>query len=69
MGSAGAGGMYQPDDSLSVTPDDFRTLMSVFPTGVAVVTTLGQDGSPQGMTCSALASVTPYPPTLLVCLR
>ncbi|MGH3510976.1 MAG: flavin reductase family protein [Pseudonocardiaceae bacterium] len=52
-----------------MTPDDFRTLMSVFPTGVAVVTTLGQDGSPQGMTCSALASVTPYPPTLLVCLR
>jgi flavin reductase (NADH) len=61
--------MCQPEDPLSVTPDDFRTLMSVFPTGVAVVTTLGQDGSPRGMTCSALASVTPYPPTLLVCLR
>lgn len=61
--------MCQPEGSFSVTPDDFRELMSVFPTGVAVVTTLDQDDSPRGMTCSALASVTLYPPTLLVCLR
>ncbi|NUT50762.1 MAG: flavin reductase family protein [Saccharothrix sp.] len=48
---------------------EFRTLMSHFPTGVAVVTTTGDDGSPRGMTVSSVCSVTLSPPTLLVCLR
>jgi len=49
--------------------DDYRALMSAFPTGVAVVTSMGIDGHPRGLTCSSLASVTVYPPTLLVCLN
>ncbi|MBS2962379.1 flavin reductase family protein [Actinocrinis puniceicyclus] len=49
--------------------DEYRELMSCFPTGVAVVTSLGADGVPRGLTCSALASVTLSPPTLLVCLH
>lgn len=48
---------------------DYRELMSTFPTGVAVVTGLDSDGAPQGMTCSSIASATLLPPTLLVCLR
>lgn len=48
---------------------DFRTLMAGFPTGVAVVTTLGADGVPMGMTCSSVCSVSLEPPTLLVCMR
>ena len=48
---------------------DYRELMSAFPTGVAVVTGLDADGAPQGMTCSSIASATLLPPTLLVCLR
>ncbi|MBP2326933.1 flavin reductase (DIM6/NTAB) family NADH-FMN oxidoreductase RutF [Kibdelosporangium banguiense] len=48
---------------------DYRELMSTFPTGVAVVTGLDADGAPQGMTCSSIASATLLPPTLLVCLR
>ncbi|MEV8438200.1 flavin reductase family protein [Actinosynnema sp. NPDC051121] len=48
---------------------EFRTLMSHFPTGVAVITTTGEDGSPRGMTVSSVCSVTLSPPTLLVCLR
>lgn len=48
--------------------DGFRRLMSCFPTGVAVVTALGADGRPHGMTCTSLSSVTLTPPTLLVCL-
>ncbi|QQQ79084.1 flavin reductase family protein [Saccharothrix sp. 6-C] len=48
---------------------EFRTLMSHFPTGVAVVTTTGEDDSPRGMTVSSVCSVTLSPPTLLVCLR
>jgi flavin reductase (NADH) len=60
---AGAG------DTSRVSADDYRQLMSAFPTGVAVVTTLASDGTPHGMTCSSLSSVTLHPPTLLACLR
>jgi flavin reductase (DIM6/NTAB) family NADH-FMN oxidoreductase RutF len=50
-------------------PDlDYRTLMSGFPTGVAVIT--GTDGAiPCGLTCSSLSSVTMAPPTLQVCVQ
>ena len=48
---------------------DFRALMSTFPTGVAVVTAIGADGQPWGMTCSSVTSITTDPPTLLVSLR
>jgi flavin reductase (NADH) len=53
----------------TVSADGFRALMSEFPSGVAVVTATGQDGTPWGMTCSSLCSVSVDPPTLLVCLR
>ncbi|HET9379725.1 MAG TPA: flavin reductase family protein [Streptomyces sp.] len=46
----------------------FRDLMSGFPSGVAVVTTLDDDGTPRGMTCTSLCSVGLQPPSLLVCL-
>ncbi|MER5643633.1 flavin reductase family protein [Streptosporangium sp. NPDC002524] len=49
--------------------DDFRALMAGFPTGVAVVTVVSADGSPKGITCSSVCSVTLAPPTLLVCVR
>ncbi|MEU4442311.1 flavin reductase family protein [Actinosynnema sp. NPDC050801] len=48
---------------------EFRTLMSHFPTGVAIITTTAEDDSPRGMTVSSVCSVTLSPPTLLVCLR
>lgn len=51
------------------TSDDFRTMMRVFPTGVAIVTTTDLEGRPWGMTCSSMCSVTLTPPTLLICLR
>jgi flavin reductase (DIM6/NTAB) family NADH-FMN oxidoreductase RutF len=49
--------------------DDYKNLMSGFPTGVAVVTGIGEDARPRGATCSSLCSVTLTPPTLLVCLK
>jgi flavin reductase (DIM6/NTAB) family NADH-FMN oxidoreductase RutF len=55
----------QPD----FTQHDFRTLMSGFPPGVAIVTTIDASGVPMGMTCSAVCSVSLSPPVLLVCLR
>jgi flavin reductase (DIM6/NTAB) family NADH-FMN oxidoreductase RutF len=48
---------------------DFRAVMASFPTGVCVVTTLDAAGTPRGMTCSSVCSVSLDPPTLLVCLR
>ncbi|MFE0171846.1 flavin reductase family protein [Streptomyces sp. NPDC059002] len=53
----------------AATPDGFRTMMSSFPTGVGVVTSVDGDGAPWGMTCSSVCSVSLDPPTLLVCLR
>jgi flavin reductase (DIM6/NTAB) family NADH-FMN oxidoreductase RutF len=47
----------------------FRSLMSTFPTGVAIVTSTEPDGTPWGMTCSTVCAVALSPPTLLVCLR
>ncbi|MET8579616.1 flavin reductase family protein [Streptomyces collinus] len=57
--------------SLSTSSDntDIRPLMSCFPSGVSVVTALGTDSAPRGMTCSSLASVALNPATLVVCLR
>ncbi|GAA3672000.1 hypothetical protein GCM10022224_040200 [Nonomuraea antimicrobica] len=59
----------QPVDQPRATADRFRSLMAGFPTGVCVVTTMGAQGRPWGMTCSSLCSVSLDPPTLLVCLR
>jgi flavin reductase (DIM6/NTAB) family NADH-FMN oxidoreductase RutF len=54
----------QPDDEAT-----FRELMSIFPSGVTVVTTCDRDGSPRGLTCTSLCSVSLRPPMLLACLR
>lgn len=51
-----------------VDADEYRELMSGFPTGVAVVTSTDANAEPRGATCSSLCSVTLTPPTLLVCL-
>ncbi|WP_043512456.1 MULTISPECIES: flavin reductase family protein [unclassified Actinoplanes] len=48
---------------------DLRLLMASFPTGVSVVTALGESAVPRGMTCTSLCSVSLDPPVLLVCLR
>ncbi|MFC8720829.1 flavin reductase family protein [Kitasatospora sp. NPDC057198] len=53
----------------TATPDEFRAMMSGFPTGVCVVTGVDAMGAPRGMTVSSLCSVALDPPTLLVCLR
>ncbi|MGP3955766.1 flavin reductase family protein [Nonomuraea sp. 3N208] len=47
---------------------DLRALMASFPTGVTVVTAVGPDGVPHGLTCTAMCSVSVAPPMLLICL-
>jgi flavin reductase (DIM6/NTAB) family NADH-FMN oxidoreductase RutF len=54
---------------LSVTPDEFRSVLGRFPSGVTVVTTKARDGSDEGMTVSAFCSVSLDPPLVLICIE
>jgi flavin reductase (DIM6/NTAB) family NADH-FMN oxidoreductase RutF len=51
-----------------VAREEFFAIMSAFPTGVAVVTTLHADGQPRGLTTNAVCAVSAEPPLLLVCV-
>jgi flavin reductase (DIM6/NTAB) family NADH-FMN oxidoreductase RutF len=54
---------------LSVSPDEFRSVLGRFPSGVTVVTTKAADGSDQGMTVSAFCSLSLEPPLVLICIE
>jgi len=54
---------------LTVTPDEFRSVLGRFPSGVTVVTTKAPDGSDSGMTVSAFSSVSLEPPLVLICIE
>ena len=55
-------------DTCGVDPSEFREAMARFPTGVAIVTTHDEDGTPYGFTASSFCSVSLDPPLVLVCL-
>ena len=46
----------------------FREVMSIFPSGVVVLTAFGDDGRPRGLTVSAFCAVSLDPPLALVCI-
>lgn len=46
----------------------FFEVMASFPSGVAIVTTVSDDGTPRGLTTTAVCSVSADPPTILVCV-
>jgi len=50
----------------SANSDAFRTAMRHYPTGVTVVTAIGEDG-PSGLTATAVASLSLDPVLMLVC--
>ena len=55
--------------ALSVAqPLDLRSFAARFPTGVAVITTRNRSGKPQGLTISAVTSLSLEPPLFLICL-
>jgi flavin reductase (DIM6/NTAB) family NADH-FMN oxidoreductase RutF len=59
------------EDSASAEAIDrasFFALMSAFPTGVTIVSTLDESGQPRGLTCTMTCSVSAEPPLLLVCI-
>lgn len=49
----------------SIDPAELRRALGCYPTGVAVVTTLGTDGAPIGLTISSFNSVSLDPPLIL----
>jgi len=53
---------------VAIERQEFFAIMSAFPTGVAIVTTLDEDGEPKGLTTNAICSVSADPPMLLVCV-
>jgi flavin reductase (DIM6/NTAB) family NADH-FMN oxidoreductase RutF len=50
-----------------VSPEEFRRALSAYPTGVAVVTSIGPEG-PSGATANAVTSLSLDPPMMLACL-
>jgi flavin reductase (DIM6/NTAB) family NADH-FMN oxidoreductase RutF len=64
-----AGPLPSPVPRTPVGDQEFRDLMSLFPTGVSVIASVDADGQPHGMTCTSLCSVSTAPPTVVVCLR
>lgn len=52
-----------------IDPSEFRRVIGHFPSGVAVVTTVRPDGTPCGLTASAVCSVSLEPTLLLVCVE
>jgi len=51
-----------------VEGDHFRSLAAALPTGVSVITTLGAEGTPLGMTSGAVCSLSCEPPLVLTCI-
>ncbi len=53
---------------MAVSKDEFRAALSRFISGVTVVTTIGKDNRPAGITVSAFSSVSLEPPLILACI-
>jgi flavin reductase (DIM6/NTAB) family NADH-FMN oxidoreductase RutF len=51
-----------------ITRQSFFEIMASFPSGVAIVTSVAPDGTPRGLTTTAVSSVSARPPTVLVCV-
>jgi flavin reductase (DIM6/NTAB) family NADH-FMN oxidoreductase RutF len=54
--------------SAVVSPELFRRACALFPTGVAVLSTRGADGTPHGLTVNAFCSLSLTPPLVLVAI-
>ena len=75
LGEDYLGFQFRPGEEAAIPADDpealaaarrFRDVMSLFATGVAVITTVS-NGEPVGMTCQSFSSVSLDPPLVLFC--
>src|SRR5438093_6031886 len=53
---------------MPIDPSELRTVMGCFATGVTVITTRDQSGTPYGLTANAVTSLSLTPPLLLICV-
>ena len=53
---------------MPIDRETFGEIMASYPAGVAIVTTLDADGTPRGLTTTAVSSVSADPPLVLVCV-
>lgn len=51
-----------------IDPDEFRSILGRFASGVTVVTSVDKDGKDEGMTVSAFCSLSLEPPLVLCCV-
>ncbi len=54
--------------ALPIEKRQFRSACAMFATGVTIVTAMGAEGSPEGMTVNSFTSVSADPPQVLVCV-
>jgi flavin reductase (DIM6/NTAB) family NADH-FMN oxidoreductase RutF len=52
-------------DHSPIDPRDFRSALGTYATGVTIITAVGGDGKPYGITCNSFASVSLNPPLVL----
>lgn len=57
------------DNAQAVDAQRFRKSLGAFPTGVCLVTTVGDDGKREGMTINSFSSVSLAPPLVLWSIR
>src|SRR5437867_10990618 len=53
---------------MPIDPSELRTVMGCFATGVTVITTRDQSGTPYALTANAVTSLSLTPPLLLLCV-
>ena len=53
---------------MPIDKQEFRRVMGHFAAGVTIITTIGDDGKPYGLTATAFTSVSLDPPLVLVCV-
>src|SRR6185295_5991453 len=53
---------------MAIEKQDFRRVLGHFAAGVTIITTIGDDGKPYGLTATAFTSVSLEPPLVLVCV-
>ncbi|WP_167159923.1 flavin reductase family protein [Streptomyces sp. MBT27] len=51
---------------MPISPEQFREIFGSFPTVVAIITAVDDQGEPRGFTCNAVCSVSVAPPLLLI---
>jgi flavin reductase (DIM6/NTAB) family NADH-FMN oxidoreductase RutF len=53
---------------MPIDKQEFRRVLGHFAAGVTIITTVGDDGTPYGLTATAFTSVSLEPPLVLVCV-